>query len=385
LLPGVELGFVNAVNRERIFADQRDVLNFFKGRKGVGRVLFDYFVDPKRFLPATPHYMSSNLFKDSGLETINGLFIQSSVAYQFPITMAVALGLDHYTAPLPFADPDGIETADAIKRLLNFGVTHIVSTEGPHLEPLGPFLDGQIVRYGPYVILPLKGGEFSPVTTVTGPVVGYLDQSGTLPFRLMEYFFYENADLLNSFEIIHLSDAADLPSGVSLLLVNGDIHEAEEIARHNPKLEVVAINFVPSKAMNHYNVRYNFHRGTEDYAEAKPYLQQILKTTLKPSLDRLISSVNMSENPNEPRLRWSDTDQEFDLDGLEPRKMVRINYSYFPFWNSSDGVLYRGGAERMIFFPKGRSAHFSYSRWQVTASWWGMGATVASVILLFLL
>lgn len=384
ILPGVELGFVNAVNREKVFSDQRAVLDYFKGRGGGGRVLFDYFVDSKRFLPATPHYMSSRLFEDSGVETINGLFIQSSVAYQFPVAMAVTLGLDHFTAPLPFADLDKIEVVDAIRRLSSFGITHIVSSDGPHIESIKPFIDGEVVRFGPYVILPLKDANFSPVTDVTSPVVGYLNGSGTVPFRLIEYFFFETAELWNQFEVIELPNALDIPKGVSLLLFNGDIHDAEEIARRNPSIEIVAMNFVPPGTIDHYKVRYNFHRGNEDYAEVKPYLQHLLETTLRRSIDKVLARKHVVDSHFVQPIRWSVSGQEFDIDGLEPGRMVRINYSYFPFWGSTDGALYRGGAERMIFLPKGQSAHFRYSRWRAVSSWWGTGISMVCLLLLFL-
>lgn len=386
LLPGVELGFVNAVNREKVFADQRNVLNYFKNRGGeTGRVLFDYYIDAKLFMPATPHYMPSRLFQENGVETINGLFIQSSVAYQFPISSAVSLGLDYFAAPLPFAELEKVEAADAIRRLLSFGVTHIVSTDGSHIESIRPFIDGEVVRFGPYVILPLKTTTFSPISTIVSPIVGYLDRSGSLPFRSIEYFFFESAELWVKFEIIELSNEDDLPSEVSLLLFNGNTSEAEEIARKNPNLEVVAINFARPEIIDHYKIRYNFHRGNEDYADAKPYLQNILKTTLKPALDRVLSRESIVASREQVRLRWSVSGQQFDLDGLEPGKMVRIDYSYFPFWGSSSGSLYRGGSERMIFLPKERSAHFFYSRWRVRSTSLGAGVSLLCLVLLFFL
>jgi hypothetical protein len=384
LLPSAELGFVNAANRQKVFADQRDVLNYFKERKGVGRVLFDYFIDSKKFSPGTPHYISANLFKESGVETINGLFIQSSVAYQFPIAMAVALGLTHFTAPLPFADLDTVGVADAIQRLLTFGVTHIVTTDGPHIQALLPFVKGELIPFGPYVILLLKNSKASSVTTVQVPVVGYIDKSGSLPFRLIEYFFFEQAELWSQFDVIELPNEGDIPTQVSLLIFNGPVDDAESIARRHPNLEVLAMNFDPSYVLEHYKVRYNFHRGTEAYAAARPYLQHVLKSTLKRSFDKVLSREHQFDLGKEPRLRWSGANQEFDLEGLEAGRMVRIDYSYFPFWGSPDGTLFRGGAERMIFLPKGPSAHFVYSRWRITPSWWGMGISIMCVVALFL-
>jgi hypothetical protein len=384
LLPSAELGFVNAANRQKVFADQKDVLNYFKDRKGVGRVLFDHFLDPKKFSPSTPHYMSSNLFKESGVESSNGLFIQSSVAYQFPIAMAVASGLDHFTAPLPFANLDKVGVTDAIRRLLRFGVTHIVTTDGPHIQALLPFVEGELVPYGPYLILPLKNGKASSITTVQSPVVGYINNSGSLPFRLIEYFFFEQTELWNQFDLIELPNQGDIPTQVSLLLFNGPSDEAQSLASQHPNLEIVAMNFVRSYVLKHYQVRYNYHRGVEDYGEARPYLQHVLKNTLRPSLDKVLLRAQRPESGKEPRMRWSGADQEFDLEGLEPGKMVRIDYSYFPFWGSPDGTLFRGGAERMFFLPKGQSAHFEYSRWRAPASCWGVGVSVMCLVALLL-
>jgi len=382
LLPSRELGFVHATNKEKAFTDQQQVINYFKGKEGVGRVLFDHFIDYKIFSPLTPHYMSSNLFKESGIETINGVFIQSSVAYQFPIAMAIALGLEHYTAPLPFTNLAKINTADATGGLRRYGVTHIVSFNGPHLAALSPFLAGPTTQFGPYIILPLRATADSIVSAVKSPIVGYFDQSGSLPFRLIEYFFFEHANLRNNFEVIELSDSVVIPAGISVLLFNGTAEKAQQIAIEHPDLNVVDMNFIPLTTIDHYNIHYNYHRGPESYIEARPYLEHVLQR-LQVVLDKALLEQKQNYSSKPISLRWFNADQEFALEGLEPGQMVRINYSYFPFWSTRDGVLFRGSSERMIFLPNSQSAHFSYSRWQIGASWWGMFITIVCVVLLF--
>jgi hypothetical protein len=320
--------------------------------------------------------MTSTLFTETGTETINGVFIQSSVAYQFPIALSKALELDHYMAPLPFDAISDTDTGATIHSLRRFGVTHIVaSSGGPLLNKIEPFLEVPIVQYGPYSILSLKGSERSLVTPIDVPIVGYRDQSGTMPFRLIEYFLFEHSELRDRVEIVE-----------SLVMVNGDHDEAAHIARERPDLKVVAMNFVRSFSMDHYKVQYNFHRGTESYAEARPYLNHVFQTKLKGFLEPvLLDNKSQASETRNIELKWSHANQEFDLGGLQPGAFVRINYSYFPYWGSPDGVLYRGGSERMVFLPKGETAHFAYSRWRGESSWWGVGLSAVCVALLFFL
>ena len=217
----------NATNRH--LAQEEQVLDYLAAQEVRGRVLFGYFNNYKRFAFLGPHYMESKLFARTGRETVNGLFIQSSLAYRMPIASANQLQVKTYNIPLLFTDKSRLDDDTRIQQLREFGVTHIVT--GPKkktIDSLRPHALGELKRIGPYTIVAIAVEEFPIVQQPTKELIGYVDRRGNLPFKFIEMYFYGRERLTSNFELIALHPDEPVPAGISTVVVNGEADETAD-------------------------------------------------------------------------------------------------------------------------------------------------------------
>ena len=72
--------------------------------------------------------------------------------------------------------------------------------------------------------------------------------------------------------------------------------------------------------------------------------------------------------------------QRIELANLRPGKLVRLNYSFSPFWISPDASVLRGMGERIWVLPKKDHVVLSYHPGRSLPALLGAGMTIATLI-----
>lgn len=134
----------------------------------------------------------------------------------------------------------------------------------------------------------------------------------------------------------------------------------------------------PRTPFSHYTRFYPIIPTIDRYPALESYLDGNLQ--LPNRIAQFYSKKLSTEEEIPVDLIWHPKAQEFHLRGLTPGETMRINYSYFPLFKSSDGTLYRGSGERIFFVPDKTEATISYSIRNDRGVWLGWLTTVISVI-----
>ncbi len=386
-LPHFERGKIAGLNPHSYLASEDRVLDYFSQQSAKGRVIFEYFDNYKRFPFLSCHYMITNLKKRSGFEPINGLFLQSTLAYLFPIGSLNSLGVRTWSGPTVYLEGAKLDDATKIEQLKSFGVTHIVLSNAEAVKRLRPFLLEDPVEIGLYSILHIAQAPYERVAPLKKELLGYLDLKGNLPFKIVSFYFYARQQLYSRFELIEIKKGQTIPKELVGLIANGADSENDLNSLLGPLATVphwwptalIRLNYDNPYLLKHYGVWYQHNVELDNYKAAAKFLDQIYR--LPNRLLRQIPSRTIAvESSYKPELQWSASFQSFTLSGLERGKMLRLNYSYFPFWHSSDGEIYRGLAERIFFLPNKESAHCSYTKLYSLPAWLG---SLLSLIALF--
>ena len=380
-LPHYEWKQIHAHTGQHYLSDEQAVLDYFREQPQKGRVLFEYFSDYQRFPFLSAHYMVSRLQKETGFESINGLFIQSSLAIRFPIFSAYRLGAKLYRAPILFDRNSDLSDETKVQQLREFGVTHVVLSQTKLLKRLESFAVAAPVQFGPYHIVSLVEQAPSPAQYVRKEVLGYYDEKGNMPFRFLQFYFHSREQLTSRFELLELERGQKLPPQMTTLLVNGEVEESEllQIFSTDSLPVVENLNFSDSYLTDHYKVQYQHNIELDQYWAVESYLAEDRKLDSRLSQASVFSSK--SDESDLP-FRWGNRFQEFALSRLQSDRLVRINYSYFPFWKSSDGEVYRGSGERIFFLPNREQAVLSYSPFSSKSGWIGYLCSLIAMTIL---
>ncbi len=377
VLPHVERGRLFGRLEPSYLSDERAILQDLAASGARGRVYVEHLTDYKRFAPLSVHYIASRAFLDAGFETLANTFLQRSLAYRIFVVSAHLLRAKTYNVPLLFAERATLEPADALQQFREFGVTHIVAGTKrfkEQLSELGVALKRTIGSYNLYEVQPAPFRQVEPVQKIA---VGYFDRQGSLPFRFVEYYFQMRKELHDRYELVELHDEHP-PAAISLIIVNS------REARPAAGLPLIRLQYVRSVRLDHYSPEIPKNLELSAYRDAENYLDTVaqLSTSLSAVLPMLSARGVLSVQPT---FEWSAGEQSFSLRNLEAGQLYRINYSYFPYFSSSEGKLFRGSGERIFFIPNARSAVVSYSRWAHPSAWWGAAMTlVGSFALLWL-
>lgn len=362
------------------FDSQNELLEYLKNEDQVGRVLFEYQADDTVQKFPTPHYLSSRIGGVAGIETVNGLMTQSSLAYQFPTVSAQELGIEMYSVDLFISPLKTKGDAERIEELIGFGVTHIVTTRGVTQTRLADFLIAPVKTFAQFHVLRISESPRPIVRPVDKELVGYFDSYGDLPFKFIEHYFHSHPELSQRFSLIALEDKDRFPPGMAALILNGSLDRLPD-RDLSSKMSVYEIEIWPSTVIDPYRPKLKPNRERYTYFSLERYLDRTLK--LIPSLLSL-PEVARSSSSTSPTLKWEPNFQAFKLDGLEPGKMVLIDYSYFPYWLPNSGDLFRGFREKMFFLPERTSASFVYDRWSQSSTRLGVAISLLSVFILLL-
>lgn len=348
------------------FSNEQKVLSFFSKEQNVGRVFFEYFTDDKVYPWLTPHFLESELFRRTGIESVGGLFIQSTVAYRMPAASFNLLGAQSYNIPLLFTDRASLDDGTKLKQLVDFGVTHLVAGKQTLVSRLRSLVFTPPVQIGPYYIFRLVDTPQPAVLPAAKQLVGVYDLRGNMPFTFVEYYCYARKAVFDRFELLSLSPDMPLPAEVKTIIVNGvdpglkDGEVFEQLGlKPDMTINLIRLNYENPYTIDHYSVQYQHNVELDNYNNLERYLES---TVHLPGVLQSLPEFPVVNGPDTAKLAWASADQVITLENLTPNQLYRINYSYFPFWRSSDGTLYRGSGEKMFFVPNGATAKLTFSK-----------------------
>jgi hypothetical protein len=344
-------------------AVQNQVLDYFKALPAKGRVYVEFIKDGKKFTPLAKHNIASRLYQHSGFESVVNSHLQETVTYRMIVASVNMLGAKTYNSALLFKKHATLDDRANIELLKSFGITHLVAGHKQFYRRIKQFAITEPVNIGGYRIVQIQQLPSEKIAAVDKPVIGFLDLKDNLPFHLLEFYFYSRKQLSSHFELIRIDHKSTIPSGLSGLLVN---HNEDEIQLDNQRKmtdhRVIEINFSRPYLLNHYKPHYPHNVEIDAYHEVEKYLDNVVKLPgLFTSTFGKLSAIDIA-NMKTPSLSWSDDKQTMYLDGLEPGKMYRINYSYFPYWRSRDENVLRGSGERMFYMAEHHSATLEYQK-----------------------
>ncbi len=367
------------------YASQDQVLELLRNQQG--RVLFENGYNEKVFSLSTPHYMPAELFFRTGRETLNGLFAHSSFSYIFSLISLKGLGADLYSIDVPVSkEATNISTEARINYLKETGVTQIVAYSDAFTSSLANFLGQPSRQVGPYKLFDLDGVVTSPVQCLKRPLVGYLGESSTLPFRFIELYFHSRESLQTTFTSVNLAiDDLDVVS-LDVLLINTETYSSDAISRfyrEHPQLKsptILEVNPINLPSINSTKPNYEVNRESYYYLGLENYFDR--KLEIRRKLKNLTLSAPPCLSSGSYSFKFSPDGQSFEIDNLEIGKPVLINYSYFPYWQSSQAQLFRSQGERMLLVPEATKITANYSRYSSRVVWVGILLSLLGLVLL---
>ncbi len=345
-------------------AVQNRVLDYFKALPEKGRVYVEFIKDQKKFTPLSKHYISSRLHEYSGFESIVSSHLQETITYRMIVGSVRMLGATTYNSALLFTKQAQLDDRANIELLKSFGITHLVAGREAFYRRIKHFAVTDPVTIGGYRIVQIQRLPSEKIAPVDKSVIGFLDLKGNLPFHLVEFYFYARKHLSGNFELVKIENKNTMPPGLSGLLVNHDEGKVQLGGQWKAgDQNVIEINFSRSYLLDHYKPHYPHNVEIDAYHEVETYLGKVVNLP-----DLFVETFGMfkelsSVSNKIPSLIWSSDSQTMRLNNLEPGQMYRINYSYFPYWRSSDGIVLRGSGERMFFIAENTSATLEYRKW----------------------
>lgn len=377
LLPSLEQSKAQQLMAQRAYVHQEKLMDYLRAQGAKGRVLVEYLDDYRRYPYLSSHYLESKLFSQTGLEALNGLFVESALSNKFASFSADKLSARIFHSYFVFLKDSNIDPFTALEQLRDLGVRYIVSGQDALLKSLRSLGLESVASFGPYRLVVLPDAPQSMITPVTKRVVAYLDEGGGLPFKFIEYYFYANKFLSSRFEVIEVSSREKLPAQVDLLLVNTE----NPVVVEDVKSEIKLISFGAPRMLEAYRRSYPIHRATEYYRALKKYLD--VDAHLAEELSGLAetSLAKRSKPETDTVLGWDSDQQSMSLTGLVPGEMYRINYSYAPQWFSSSGQVFRGSAERMFFVASAPAATLKFSPFYLASTWAGVLTSIVGLLL----
>lgn len=388
MLPQPVLARIGRIDPAVRYREENAVLDRLASGANRGRVLFEYFSDPDRFPVPSPHYMTARLWRRTGRETWNGLLIQGSLAYAVLARSAEAAGLHMYRVPR-FPEARDLSAGGAVAVLRDLGVTDIVAATPRAVSSLRRHASGPVQREGRFSIIPIAPGAPPLVRPVELPVVAYSDAAGTLPFKIVELYFYSRDATADGLALLEVSSGQPLPPGTAVILSSGTREQTLAVlkdAAMKSQPEIVALDFPGAPLLDHYRFEYTISPDGRLYAAAKQRLdERALPVLLRTARAGGAATAGNLADDVRPSVRWSAEEQDFVVDGLQPGRLFRLNYTYTPYWRSDEAAIYRGGAERTYLVPTTSRARLSFRRYADTAATTGTLASLFGIAALLIL
>ncbi|HEY9680928.1 MAG TPA: hypothetical protein V6C86_05035 [Oculatellaceae cyanobacterium] len=361
---------------------QQNVIDYFKPLAQKGRVFFEMFENENTydFLPA--HYLESNLFEQTGFEPVNGLFLESVNSYRLPVTAANNLGSHTWATSQIFGNDKDSSPERALEQLRDFGVTHMVCGGDDDLyKHLKNRVIAPIEYIGPYAICQIAKLPTERVKKIDAKklLVGYIDTVGNLPFEYVEAYFYTNATLYQNFELVDFTNKK-VPPGVTLILEN--TIQTTDVVKSPPfedindaiKAKIVGLAYTRYDVIDHHSVWYQDNPEYDTYRRICDYLnqQEVMGKLMTLKKDVVNTQSKWVGSSNKPELKWSNEFQTFTISNCEPGQILKVNYSYLPFWASKNARIFEGTYGQIFVFPASTQVQVDYSLWNWPYYWIGV-------------
>lgn len=365
---------------------QDDVLNYFRNLSLKGRVFFEFFDDDGKFGSWAAHYLESRLFKETGFESMSGLFMESSNAYRLPGTAMSNLDAHVWVTCLVFSNPDSKSEEQQIRQLKECGVTHIVCGKDSKafakiknhvINPpdlIGPFAICQIAPLPLWKVAPLDSNK---------TLVGYVDKAGTLPFEYLQFYVFTNNDISSKFEFIDLTKRKITPDVPILITNTGENAEPLKVndARELVTTKSLQINFAQYDLIDDRHVWYQESPELDYFVSVSDYMKRFRLgkrlQTLRESVPEKLRKVQSYNGV--PTFDWADSYQSIILKNLEPGKLVKVDYSYLPLWHSSQAEIYQGTNAQMYVLPRAAAVRLNYNQVHSLYYWVGVLVSLSAV------
>lgn len=371
------------------YRTQDKIIEYFKNIDIKGRVLIEPLSDYKQFPPIFgKYYLPTSLINNSDNEVILNIFVQQSLAYRLLATNLNQLGSSTIESKITFGKDNIIsDEQTVIGQFKDFGISHIIAGTKKFKDRLNYLVNDDPIKIDNYSIYKLND-DFQKINKVEKMLIGFIDVKSNINFSHLVYYFYSHKELTRKYELINISnDYSDL-SNFDLLLVNistENIDNFQNEIKINSKIidKTIYLDYNNNyRLINHYkpyfsnNLEYDKYIVLSDYlANNRYFIKQVRSLSIK-------NNNNPINDDIKPELLWGEDNQNFTLRNLIPGNIYRINYSYFPYWHTTDGILYRGSKERMYFRPNKDNAQFKYSKFYSLSSWVGWFFTILGTLYL---
>ncbi len=327
------------------FKSQHQVLAAIKAEPGASRVAFEYFRDRSIFSFISPHYLESELESTTGRETMQGLFIQSSLSTQFAAQSLKSLGFDAYRVPPLWGDEAILPKDLALEQLKDFSVGVVIATNQSAAQQLSEQPGTSLRQIAPYQMVALAKSSSPSIEPISKRIIAYRDRRANLPFKYLESVFYNSAELYRATHLIEMvSEEQPLPPG-AIALVHGAKYSEDEIAFELPAAVLNLSTFTSDHERQVYQSLNGVIKGE--------ILNKILNAGQKsPLMD------------SSPALKpFNSKTQEFNLTNLVAGTSYTISYSYSPYFSPLGGAVFRGIREAMVIVPDGPEMVLRFNRY----------------------
>ena len=375
---------------------QDEVLGYFKRLPDKGRVYFEFFDDDSKYGSWAAHYLEARLFRETGFESANGLFIESSNAYRLIGATASNLGAHAWAAPNLFGNEQNKSVEQALRQLKEFGITHVVCSDGSAMfEKLKSHCIGDIVKYGPYAICQIAELPSWKISKIDKVILGYVDKAGNLPFEYLQFYFYTRDALSSKYDLIDFTKRKLIPDIPVVLVNTGDSFNAalppNSVSDSNPSPKILPVNYKRYDTIDHYHVWYQDSPELDTFGTI---VQNLDESKLTEKLESLTSKLPRPKvtgaGQANPKMSWSADFQSMHLSNLEPGVLVKLDYSYLPFWHpapfshSDDTRIFKGTNEQIYVLPMSAQVDLAYDQWISPYFWLGLFVSFASSCIVFI-
>jgi hypothetical protein len=381
---------IELYNKTPPFQDK--VIDYFRNQKLKGRVAFEFFDDDGKFGSWAAHYLESRLFHETGFESLSGLFMESANSYRMPATALSNIDAHIWATCLVFSNPENRTEEQALRELRECGVTHIVCGKDSKVFPrIKDHLIAQPEIIGPYAICqisPLPVWQVEPLNPGK-TLVGYEDRAGTLPFEYLEFYALTNNDLSSQFDFIDLTkqDREKTARDVHIVITNmGERTEPMKVT--NPgelkTIRPLQINFAQYDLIDDAHVWYQEAPELDYFVAISDYLKRLqLTRRLQLVRDSLPKELRTTAPYNGiPTFDWADSFQSIVLRNLEPGRLVKVDYSYLPFWHSSQSDIFQGTYAQMYVLPRSNTVRLSFNQLHSMPYWIGVALSLSALVYL---
>lgn len=381
LLPHNERERVSSLANKTYLASEYKVLDYFRSQPQKGRALFEYFSDYGKYPFLSCHWMTTRLLRETGFESVNGLFVQASLAYHFPMGAANGLKANSYNGPLMYPSVQDLDDDARIAQLKEFGVTHVVAGGDEFHSHVKPYAQGEPVVIGNYKISRIQE-ETVRAAPLQKTLVAYADVRGSVPFKFMELYFFAKKKLTAGFELMDgVKPGKPLPPQVAYVLVNGERSKAQAageemadavVAAGGKRPEIVTVDHISVYLLKHFGTWYQHNPEIDDFTEVGKSLDAAKL------LERFTTGA-VDTSAARPEFSWEPGNQTFHLKGTKAGALYRVNYSHTPYFHTSGGRMWRLSGDRMLVLAEGDNVSVSFNRLSSRAMWVGLLVSLLAV------